>query len=143
LIARRSNANQSAGIDVSFQHSAPVFVVDDIAATMRWYETVLEFEADPFPASPPYVFCILRRDNVEIMLQRLQGYEKPDLYTRRDGGVWDVYVRMEGVRELFERVSRRADVVVREPLRRQPYGQSEFAIADPNGYTLVFSEDLG
>jgi hypothetical protein len=127
---------------VNLQRSAPVFVVDDIAATMRWYETVLQFEADPFPASPPHVFCILKRDSVEIMLQRLPGYEKPDLYARRDGGVWDVYLRMQGVRELFEAVSTRPDVDVREPLCRQPYGQTEFAIRDPNGYTLVFAEDL-
>lgn len=107
---------------------------------MRWYEANLGFKADPFPESPPHVFCILRKDDVEIMLQRFAAYEKPDLYTRRDGGVWDVYVRVEGVRELFEGVSKAGEVTVIEPLRRQPYGQTEFVIKDPNGYTLVFAE---
>lgn len=120
--------------------SAPVFLVGDIASTMRWYQANLGFEPDPFPASPPHVFCILRRDDVEIMLQQLTGYEKPDLYTKRASGVWDVYLRMEGVRELFQAVSELSDVKVLEPLHRQPYGQTEFVIKDPNGYTLVFAE---
>jgi hypothetical protein len=43
----------------------------------------------------------MTRDAVEIMLQQPGGYEKPDLYEQREGGVWD-YVRMEGVRALYE-----------------------------------------
>ena len=27
-----------------------------------------------------------------------------------------------------------------EPLKRQPYGDTEFVIADPEGHVLVFSE---
>ena len=32
------------------------------------------------------------------------------------------------------------DVTILEPLRHQPYGQTEFVIRDPNGYALVFAE---
>ena len=120
--------------------STPVFLVSDIAATMHWYQANLRFQADPFPESPPHVFCILSKDGVEIMLQQLAGYEKPDLYRKRDGGVWDVYLRMEGVVELFQAVSKAGEVTILEPLRRQPYGAIEFVIRDPNGYTLVFAE---
>jgi hypothetical protein len=49
-------------------------------------------------------FAILARDQVDIILQRIEGYEKPDLYTRRSGGVWDAYIRVVGVKELFESV---------------------------------------
>jgi hypothetical protein len=31
-------------------------------------------------------------------------------------------------------------VQVLEPLGLQPYGETEFAIKDPNGYALVFAE---
>ena len=121
-----------------FQSATPVFAVSDISATIRWYEEQLGFIGDPFPDSEPYVFAILRRDDVEIMLQRIVGYEKPDLYKSRSGGVWDAYIRVEGVKELFESVKDEATIV--QPLRRQPYGNWEFEVKDPNGYLLVFSE---
>ena len=120
------------------ESSAPCFAVADISQTIRWYEEKLGFESDPFPANEPYVFAILRRDNIEIMLQRLQNYQKPDLYSLRSGGVWNVYIRMRGVKQLYNEVSNRVGVL--QPLRRQPYGQWEFEVKDLNGYVLVFSE---
>ena len=117
---------------------AACFPVADIGKTIRWYEERLGFIGDPFPSAEPYVFGILRRDDVEIMLQRINGYEKPDIYNRRDGGVWDAYISVEGVRDLYESVREEATIV--KPLRKQPYGNWEFEIRDPNGYVLVFSE---
>jgi uncharacterized glyoxalase superfamily protein PhnB len=121
-----------------FSSVAPCFAVADIGATIRWYEEQLGFIGDPFPSAEPYVFGILRRGNVEIMLQRVKGYEKPDLYSSRSGGVWDAYIRVEGVKDLFESVREEATIV--QPLRLQPYGNWEFEVKDPNGYVLVFSE---
>src|SRR5215467_14145144 len=109
-----------------FQSVAPVFSVSDIGATIRWYEEQLGFIGDPFPAHEPYVFAILSLDDVEIMLQRVEGYQKPNLYDSRSGGVWDAYIRVEGVKELYESVRGEADIL--RPLRRQPYGAWEFEI---------------
>ena len=122
-----------------FYSVAPVFAVADVGATIRWYEEQLGFIGDPFPAHEPYVFAIMRRDNIEIMLQRVEGYEKPEVYNSRDGGVWDAYFRIEGVTDLFESVRDEATIV--QPLRKQPYGQLEFEVKDLNGYVLVFSEE--
>jgi len=117
----------------------PVFAVADVGATIRWYEQELGFAGDPFPSDEPYVFGILRRDDIEIMLQRVAGYQKPDLYDLRNGGgVWDAYLRVDGLPELYDRVKDRLEL--KKPLRRQPYGLSEFEIKDLNGYILVFSE---
>jgi uncharacterized glyoxalase superfamily protein PhnB len=121
-----------------FDSVAPCFLVADVGATIRWYEEQLGFIGDPFPATEPYVFAILRRDNVQIMLQRAEGYEKPDLYNVRRGGVWDAYFHVEGVKRIFESV--RAEATIVQPLRQQPYGNWEFEVKDPNGYVLVFSE---
>jgi catechol 2,3-dioxygenase-like lactoylglutathione lyase family enzyme len=121
-----------------FHSVAPVFAVADISATIRWYEEQLGFIGDPFPAHEPYVFAIVYRDKIEIMLQRVAGYEKPDLYSSRAGGVWDAYFRIEGVRDLFESVRKEATIV--KPLCKQPYGNWEFEVRDLNGYLLVFSE---
>jgi uncharacterized glyoxalase superfamily protein PhnB len=72
------------------------------------------------------------------MFQCVPGFEKPDLYSRRDGGVWDAYIRMEGVKEFYEAVRDKVEIVLQ--LRQQPYGDWEFEVKDPNGYVLVFSE---
>ena len=122
------------------ESSAPCFAVADISQTIRWYEEKLGFESDPFPANEPYVFAILRRDNIEIMLQRLENYQKPDLYSLRSGGVWNVYMRMSGVKQFYDEVGKKVEIL--HHLRKQPYGQWEFEVKDPNGYVLVFSEYL-
>jgi len=117
---------------------APVFSVADVGATIKWYQDKLGFLSNPFPAQEPYVFAILFRDNIEIMLQRVAGYQKPDTYDSRVGGVWDAYIRSVRVKELYEGV--KDDVTILKPLRQQPYGAWEFEVKDPNGYVLVFSE---
>lgn len=124
---------------MKLRSSAPVFVVDNVARTMQWYRDVLGFDGGGFPKSgPPYVFGIVWRDGVEIMLQRLQGFSKADTYQQRPGGTWDVYFRVEGVAEWWEALRDKVPVV--EEIATQPYGDTEFVIRDPNGYVLVFSE---
>jgi uncharacterized glyoxalase superfamily protein PhnB len=119
--------------------SAPCFLVADVGATVRWYETQLGFKSYPFPETEPYAFASLLRDDVEIMLQLLDGYQKPDLYQIRPGlGVWNAYIRMEGVKVFYESVRQNVEVVM--PLKKQGYGDWEFEVKDPNGYVLVFSE---
>lgn len=118
----------------------PVFLVGDIAATMRWYQEVLGFEADAVPRTPPHAFCILRREDIKIFLQQLDGYQKPDVYDQREGGVWSAYLHTEGVSALYDALKNRTDVTVIQPLHRQPYRQTEFEVRDPNGYVLVFAE---
>jgi uncharacterized glyoxalase superfamily protein PhnB len=118
--------------------AAPTFPVADVDATIRWYETHLGFTSYPFPENPPYVFASASRDQVEIMFQRIDGYQKADLYHLRSGGVWDAYIRMEGVKDFYEAVRDRVEM--RMPLRQQSYGDWEFEVQDPNGYILVFSE---
>ncbi len=117
---------------------APSFPVADVGATIRWYETELGFKTFPFPETPPYVFAIASSNNVEIMFQRIEGYQKPDLYSLRSGGVWDAYIRMEGVKDFYEQIKDRVEICL--ALRKQPYGDWEFEVRDPNGYVLVFSE---
>ena len=112
--------------------------VADVGATMEWYQSKLGFWSDPFPPDPPYVFAILFRDHIEIMLQRLENYERPDTYALRPGGVWDAYIRTKGIKDLYEGI--KDEVKIISTLRQQPYGAWEFVVKDPNGYYLVFSE---
>ena len=70
------------------------------------------------------------------MLLQLADYRKPDLSARRPEGLWDAYLRTTGVRTLYE--SMRDEPFVAMHLVKQPYGDWEFEVRDPNGYVLVF-----
>lgn len=71
----------------SLLSAAPVFQVHDVGATMQWYEAHLGFKPHPFPRTPPHQFCVLVRDRVEIMLQRIEDAAPLDVYRRRGAGV--------------------------------------------------------
>ncbi len=114
---------------------APTFLIPDVGATGEWYRTYLDFKADFFPKSPPYVPACAAT-GVEIMLLKLEGYRKPEISC--PGGCWDAYIRMSGLREFYEQV--RAKIAVSSELTRRPYGDSEFEVRDPNSYVLVFGE---
>jgi hypothetical protein len=73
------------------------------------------------------------------MLQRLAGYRKESAYQRRDGGVWDAYIRLTGVARLYDSVKGKPFVI--KPLEREAYGDWDFEIRDLNNYVLVFGGD--
>ena len=115
---------------------APVFTVSDVGATVRWYRDRLGFDFDPFPDEEPWVWAIMSRDGVQIMLQRVEGYEKPDLRPLRPVGMWDAYLWVDDVEALWADVKDRVEI--NRGLTEKPYGCTEFEVLDPNGYVLAF-----
>jgi uncharacterized glyoxalase superfamily protein PhnB len=123
--------------DVTIRSAAPTFLVSDIATTIDWYVANLGFEkTGSVPKLAPFVYASIARGPLEIMLLSLDGYEKPDLRAWRPVGLWDVYVRVDGVTALYE--SFVGKPFVQMPLTHQSYGDWEFEVRDPNGYVLVF-----
>ncbi len=117
--------------------AVPTFLVDDVAATGRWYAEQLGFTIrGRFPDEPPYAYMSLQAGPAELMLLSLPGYQKPDLRPLRPSGLWDAYLRMDGVRAVYEALAGRP--FIQMPLRQQSYGDWEFEVRDPNGYVLVF-----
>ena len=120
--------------------AVPTFLTPDVAGTAGWYAEHLGFRtAGHVPDREPYVYASLQRDRAEIMLLSLTGYEKPDLTPLRPAGLWDAYIRMDGVRAFYETV--RGEPFIKMPLKKQNYGDWEFEVRDPNGYILVFGGD--
>ncbi len=126
--------------DTRFRSAVPTFLVPDVAGTARWYSRHLGFSlAGAVPGEEPFVYASVQRDGAEIMLLSLAGYRKPDLPASRPGGLWDAYVRVHGVQALYDSVQ--GEPFIQMPLKRQPYGDWEFEVRDPNGYVLVFGGD--
>lgn len=132
-----TDTSTAIGADIQLKAAVPTFLVSDVAGTARWYAEHLGFRtAGTFPKQEPYAYASIRRDGAEIMLLSLVGYEKPDLSARRPQGLWDAYIRLRGVRVLYDAVRREA--FIQMPLKTQPYGDWELEVRDPNGYVLVF-----
>lgn len=125
---------------ITVRSAVPTFLVADVGGTARWYAEHLGFRtAGAFPEREPYGYVSLQRGGAEIMLLRLDGYQKPDLAGRRPEGSWDAYVRVDGVGALYQTMRGR-DFITR-PLAKQVYGDWEFEVRDPNGYVIVFGGD--
>jgi hypothetical protein len=119
---------------------APVFPVADVDATVRWYADTLGWEYNVFPPALPFHWASMRSGRVEIMLQWVEGYAKPDLQPRREGGVWDAHVWVDDVNALHAHLTGKAELM-RGPMDL-PYGCRELWMRDLNGYVLVFAQDL-
>jgi uncharacterized glyoxalase superfamily protein PhnB len=127
----------SPQIEAVVRSAVPTFLVSDVANTARWYASNLGFHtAGIVPKEEPYVYASLQRGPAEIMLLALAGYEKPDLRGRRPSGLWDAYIRVDGVHTLYR--SMEGQPFIQIPLTHQSYGDWEFEVRDPNGYILVF-----
>ncbi len=126
--------------EIITRSAVPTFLVADVGETARWYVANLGFTlAGHVPTTEPYVYGSLVRGGAEIMLLRLEDYQKPDLSARRPAGLWDAYIRMDGVHAFFAQCEGKE--FVRTRLQKQRYGDWEFEVRDPNGYILVFGGD--
>ena len=122
---------------VTIRSAVPTFLVSNVAHTAEWYSANLGFyTVGAVPQQEPYVFASLMRDPAEIMLLALADYEKPDLRARRPAGLWDAYIRVDGVHTLYQTLEGKP--FIQMALKQQPYGDWEFEVRDPNGYVLVF-----
>ena len=78
----------------------------------------------------------VRLGPAEIMLLALPDYQKPDLRDLRPNGLWDAYIRVDGVYALYGTME--GQPFIQMPLTHQSYGDWEFEVRDPNGYIVVF-----
>jgi len=95
----------------------------------------------PFPESSAYVFfASVSRDEVELMFQRIDGYQDRISYLLRAAAFGDAYIRMKGLRVFTKQSQARSKY--RCLCRQQVYGDWEFEVRDPNGYYLFSSANF-
>lgn len=118
--------------------ATPVLRVADVGKSLAWYREMLAFDGAPFPEKPPYEFAILRHGECEIMLRKGAAWAIGDPCPHE----WFVYLRLEGgkIRELFTLLSSKG--IVSRRLERMFYGQAEFEVTDPDGYSICIAEPL-
>ncbi len=125
-------------MDVAVERNVPVLRVADVAHSIEWYRATLGFVGDPFPASPPHEFAILRRGQAELMLRRGTTPTRPN--PRQYD--WDLYVRCADTRFRDVYAALCEQGVVTRRLERMFYGMAEFEVTDPDGYVLCLGQEL-
>jgi len=88
----------------------------------------------------PLVWAMMSAGAVTFMFQSYEslGEGLPAVH-REDGGSLLFYIKLKGVRQLFEKISGKAALV--HGLQKTFYGATEFSILDNNNYVLTFAED--
>jgi uncharacterized glyoxalase superfamily protein PhnB len=135
---------------------SPNVFVRDMRATIHFYEqlgfqlvmTVPETgEAPPQAAGPAAVqsvtvpvWAMMSAGNVTFMFQSYESLGSGLPAVRREnGGSLLFYIKLKGVRALFEKTKDKAPLV--HGLQKTFYGATEFSILDNNNYVLTFAED--
>lgn len=117
----------------------PQFAVTDLIKTAEYYRDYLGFEILGYWFEPP-VYTIVKRGDVELHFGKADTNEpQPSNLKWRAVGL-DAYIRISGIQQLHDEYQAKG-VTILEPVCEREYGMIEFAIADCNGFKLVFGEN--
>ncbi len=116
-------------------------IVSSVEGSLAFYEDLLGFSrAFTVPEQSPFVFGSVTAGPVEIFLNDRSTVtkESPQMAGLVSGGGNTMFIEVEGLDALHERIVPRVKVVM--PLVTQWYGMREFAVEDPDGYIITFAE---
>lgn len=119
---------------VRFVQTTPRLPVRNLARTLSFYCRILGFVAETLWPEEHPTFCILRRDTAQL------GFYEPDLDHQPPGpyGAGELYLEVEGGATLCGTL--RGQVAIAWGPEVYTYGRREFAIRDPDGYLIIFTE---
>ena len=124
---------------MSLVRSASCLRVADLPGAVSGFVDRLGFDVRGVWGEPPG-FAIVGRDRITVMLK---ATEPQAVMPARDptGGVFDVYIYCEDADALHGELAGRGAELMGEP-EDQPHGCREFFVRAPEGYVLLFGQDL-
>lgn len=120
---------------------SPNIFVKDINATINFYKLLGFTTVATVPETgDELVWAMMVKGNVTFMFQTYSSLadELPEI-KRTDGGSLLLYIKLTGIRALFEEI--KDQVKVLKGLEKTFYGATEFSVLDNNNYVLTFAED--
>jgi uncharacterized glyoxalase superfamily protein PhnB len=122
---------------MKYRDAIPVIAAADLAATMKYYSSVLGFRKHFVYGDPP-VYAGMTRDD---MLLYMTLDEEMVAKLREAGLHHDVFMWVENVDEVYrEHLSSGAKIV--EVISDRPWDARQYVVEDPNGYRLKIAEPL-
>lgn len=126
---------------MNLQTLTPNLMVQNVNDTINYYQDNLGFTVlETVPQEGPLDWAMVKRNDIVIMFQskRSLSEELPRFQKQNPGGGFTLFIKMEGIHELFYELSETAEII--SEIEDTFYGTTEFSITDPNGYVLTFSE---
>ena len=127
-----------------FESLIPNIMVTDVDKSLTLYHKILGFNIfATMPGSePPFDWVMLGRDGAMLMLQSKPSLseELPEFTGREPGGALTFFIKVSEADKLFESI--KDDVEVIKSPYTSFYNLREFVIKDPDGYFLVFAQDI-
>ena len=111
--------------------------VNDLEKSVAFYTNVLGFER--LGGEDDYV--PVRSGSVVVGLRPAAGlsqrhYFNRDLQTARRGLGTEIVLEVDDIQAFYDQVKQADGKAIKSPLRRQPWGLTDFRITDPDGYYL-------
>jgi len=124
---------------------APSFIVDNLGATLAFYQSKLGFEVlyqGGGDRNGDNFFAIVGRDRVMLMVKAITPDVHPQPnHSRHEWARWDAYIATDDPDSLYtEFVSR--EVPVHRELANTSDGLRAFEITDNSGYVLCFGRPV-
>jgi uncharacterized glyoxalase superfamily protein PhnB len=130
----------SKSINLKMETISPNIFVNNIAATIKFYQTLgFKVTMSVPDEGPDYVWVMMTNGKVTFMFQTFESLADtlPEI-SRTDGGSLLLYINLKGIRGFFEEVKNKVTILA--GLEKTFYGATEFSIKDNNGYVLTFAE---
>lgn len=117
-------------------------MVESVDTSVNFYQEILGFEVvASVPAKNQELqFTILAKDSVTLMLQEKNnlGEEYPILATEKIRPSITLYITIENFEDFYIAIKKSYPIYTEK--HTTFYGSKEFAITDPDGYVLTFTE---
>jgi uncharacterized glyoxalase superfamily protein PhnB len=130
---------------MKFNKVTPNLIVADMEKSLAFYRDVLGFTvSQSVPDKSPFVFAWITRSGADIFLNQHMPPQagQPDLFAGKQiGGTLSMYLAMDGIEDLLKAVEAHR-IKIAMPLHTEFYGMKEFAVFDPDGYLLIFAEQV-
>ena len=137
----------------TIQHADPHIRVKDVARAAEWYSRMLGLKVEmAMPDKKAPAFVRLGNDaGVAMMISNggdpMKGKPPTKVVSAAIGArkaqhVVDIYYRVDtDIKKLYSSVKRKGAKISQE-LTEQPYGMLDFAMKDPDGYTVNVGQDV-
>ena len=124
-----------------FTKLTPNLLVANVERSLAFYVDTLGFERGmTVPEEAPFAFGSVVSGAIEIFFNDAAGAVKeyPGFEGRPIGATGTLFIEVEGIEELHERLKPLVKIVM--PIVSQFYGMREFAFEDPDGYVITFAQ---
>lgn len=116
-----------------FRRVTPRFPVANLAATIDFYTKKLGFRPEALWPKDNPTFCILDRDSVSLAFYEADSRSDP-----ASPGGGEIYIDVDDVTGLHRSLKDLAAIEWGPEV--YGYGRREFALLDPDGYRVIFTE---